>query len=434
MSYHASAHPLDADLLDYLEDACDPLVVSLIESHLAGCVLCRIKRQRLSDAFPVDLAELRPSAVPRFDTIQSEEASGSDARPGELWLTVSEEASIVLVRSIRSNGQGVVVIPVTLDVEVGDSGSLILSAEVSPLGVPLAVYVDLMVSLPSSALSNRILPAKGVDLLSLADGMPGVSRGSALEGLADPRHEVRQVLLDRLVALDPYEPDEGGDNGHSYFASRIVELRDELTFRRGSECVVEENISLPFLAIAPDGWTGVARIKEFAVQIIVIDTPAGLSDETDVVWAQMLLARLGGSALAVCTSSIDTVELYDAPTLFRAFQLPNGDRASSPSLTGLSLVDTIAKFLEQKNVSLSALGPLSRDQERLDVAQVLAASVVEAVAANVKRATRFRMDKKAGYLELERLTSDLIIALRPALDADFDPESVARLAAEDREG
>lgn len=433
MSHRASTHPLDTDLLDFAEGLLDPAARELIEAHLNGCLLCRIKRQRLTGAPPIDFADVRELTVPGFGKIEVEEASGIDARPGELWLTASDEATMVLVRSVRNNESGLVVVPVTLDVEVGDSGTLILDQPESPLGVPLVIYERLLVSLPSTALSGRVVPVRtAIDLLALGDGDTGVSRGSALEGPADPRLEIRQYLSDRLVALDPYQSEEDfGDEPSVGPDARLAALRDELTFRRGSGCEVEDLASLPLLAVTPDGWAGIARIKDFTVRVLVIDTPAGLNDAADFLSAQVLLTRLDGSALAVCTALTDTADLYDAPTLFGAFELPAGRRAAAPLISGLSLPDTVAKFLEQKRVMLSAIGPSEHRAAPIDVQQVLADEVAGAVAATVKRATRLGPDKKQGYSELAGLSESLVEVLRAAFEANFDPHCVSELAEDD---
>ena len=57
MSRPASAHPLDMELFDYVEGACDAETADRIAAHLAQCLLCRIKRQRLAEAPPMELYE-----------------------------------------------------------------------------------------------------------------------------------------------------------------------------------------------------------------------------------------------------------------------------------------------------------------------------------------------------------------------------------------
>src|SRR4051812_25294017 len=102
MSRQSAAHPLDADLLDYVEDSCDPTTAEVIAKHLTECLVCRIKSQRLSGAPPMDFVDVRMLTIPEFGVIELEHASGSEAQRGELWLTASDDATMVLVRSVRA--------------------------------------------------------------------------------------------------------------------------------------------------------------------------------------------------------------------------------------------------------------------------------------------------------------------------------------------
>ncbi len=313
--------------------------------------------------------------------------------------------------------------------------ALVLDASASPLAVPIAIYDRLPVSLPSSALSGRVTPLRsGVDLVSLVAGEPGVSRGSPLEGSADPRLEVRQYLSDRLVALDSYETDDGSDDPPPNDPdSRLAALRDGIVLRRGPSCEAERLGSLPGLPETPGAWRGFACIKEFTLRIIVIDTPGGLNDEREYRCAQVLLTRLDGSALVVCNWYSGSADLFDAPTLFHAIELPNGVRATEPLISGLSLVDTVAKFLEQKRVMISAIGTSGQHAARVDVQEILAEQVARAVEATVGRASRLGAEKQAGYMAIEGLGKDLTEVLKTALEADFDPQSIVELLeGEDR--
>ena len=69
----------------------------------------------------------------------------------------------------------------------------------SPLGVEMVVYERLRVSIPSSALSRRVVLDNSLGPLDLSD-VQGLSSGLPIEGPDDPRLEVRQWLVDCLVA------------------------------------------------------------------------------------------------------------------------------------------------------------------------------------------------------------------------------------------
>ena len=417
MSRQASDHPLDMELLDYVEGACDAESADRISAHLAQCLLCRIKRQRLTGAPPMQVTDVRNVVAPDFVAVDFASGEGRPQR-GELWLTNADDATIVLVTSIRSDGDGVVVVPVTLDVEAADERVVTLNQSASPLAVPLAIYEDLPVSLPTAALADRIVLPAGVDLLSLSDESEGASRGEPIRSAADPRLEVRQYLVDRLTALDPYDVEHDSP-------PRVALLRDELVLRRGPNCDVQELLDLPAGPTTPSGWAGIARVTDFTVRVIVIETPDGLQEPPDFTAAQILVARMAASALAVCTPQSETADVYDAPGLFRAFQLPEGTRSSDPIVSGLWLPDAVAKYLDQKRVVLSTIGLSPHHAPRIDAALVLTHEVVSAIDATVNRASRLGAEKKDGYLQLPAWRSEVAEVLKRALESDFDAQWIS---------
>lgn len=426
MSRPETAHPLDIELFDYVERACDAETVDRIAAHLAQCLLCRIKRQRLAGAPPMQLTDVRTVVLPDFVAIDFAAGEGRP-QPGELWLTNADDATIVLVRSIRADGEGVVVVPVTLDVEAADQRVVTLDQSVSPLAVPMAIYEGLPVSLPTAALAERILLRAGVDLLSLwDDDSDGVSHGEPIRSAADPRLEVRQYLVDRLTALDSYDVEQRDAEGVADDTPpRVTLLRDELLLRRGPNCDVQDLPILPAGTTTPPGWAGIAQVTDFTVRMIVIETPDGLREPPDFTAAQVLVARMGASALAVCTPESETADLYDAPGLFRAFQLPEGTRSSDPIVSGLWLADAVAKYLDQKRVVLSTIGLSRHHAPRIDAARVLMHEVVDAIDATVNRAPRLGAEKKDGYLQLPAWRSEVAEVLKRALESDFDAQWIS---------
>lgn len=425
MSRPASAHPLDTELLDYVEGTSDAESADQIRLHLATCLLCRIKRQRLNGAPPMELSDVRSVVAPHFVTIDVVPGERI-AQPGELWLTNADDATIVLVRSIRTDGDGVVVVPVTLDVEAADHRTMTLDESASPLAVPLAIFDDLAVSLPLTALAERIVPRSNVDLMALTDVDEGVSRGAPIRSAADPRLEVRQYLVDRLTALDPYDVEQREEaDAPDDTPSRISLLRDELLLRRGPNCDVQELRTLPPGSATPTGWTGIARVSDFTVRLIVIETPHGLHEAPDFAAAQALVTRLAALAMAVCTPYSHTADVYDAPALFRAFQLPEGTRSSEPIISELWLPDAVAKYLEQKRVVLSTIGLSTQHAPKVDAAVVLKNEAVRAIDATVKRAAKLRAEKRDGYLQLPAWRTEVAEVLKRALEEGFDPQWIA---------
>lgn len=427
----ASAHPLDTDLLDYVEGVADRAATDLIKEHLRGCVVCRIKRQRLAGVPPMDFVDPRSVVVPNFTPLATEPASPEDAQPGELWLTTGDEAAMVLVRSVGRGG-GVVVVPVALDIEVADDSVLVLDEQASPLPVPIGIWESLVVSVPTAALSARVVGRADVELLAVGVDDAGVSRGTPLEGAADPRHEVRQYLVDRLTALDAYDEEAGEDDDEESFTpERLFEVvRSELSWRR-PWCDVQRLVSLPVPDELADLWVGVCRVVDFTTHVAVVQMPSGLSTQRDIHHAQALLVRLNASALAVCTPATDVIDLYDPPTLFGATELPAGTRSAGPLISGMSMVDTLDKYLEQKRLPLSVVAGPAHLAPRVDVSAVLAAAVDTAVNEAIARASRFGTEKRAGYERLGSWKTQLTETLRAAHEPGFDPAAIEALVEED---
>lgn len=427
MSRAAPNHPLDADLLAYVEGVSDDVTSRSISAHLDTCVVCRAKRERLVVAAPADDVHARSPVRPHFVTIDVEDVRSNVVRPGDLWLTDAEDSTMVLVRSVPEVGADVVVVvPVTLDAETSDSTALVLDVSASPLPLPIVVYDELVVSVPASALGRRVIPTNSaVDLLAVSDADPGVRRGSPLEGPADPRLALHQELLDRVVALDTYPtPQEGAVTVEADEDERVPDLRDRLFEARGYACEVREFKTLPVPAPAT-GWAGVTIVSESTIRIVVIDTPAGLDEVQDFVAARSVLTRTAASALVVCNGFSDRVDLYDPPSLFAAFALPDGDRTSTPLIGSLALADAVIKFLDQKSIAPPPVAEAARRVGRVDAREVLAAKVAEAVEATAARASKLGPDKRAGYANLPAAEDALRDVLSRAFEGDFDPQAVA---------
>ena len=204
-------HLLDLTLAGLVDGTLDRAHTRAAETHLADCLLCRIKRQRLSKIPPINFTRLQDVIIPEYGHIATQPASGSDAQRGELWLTTGDIAAMVVIRSVREHGWGMVVAPVTFNVEAADRDTLILDETVSPLGVPIAIYPSIMSSLPATALAERIVFVRdSTDLWALEESA-GVSRGTPILSSSDPRLELHQYLADQLAVLDPYDEDDGDD-------------------------------------------------------------------------------------------------------------------------------------------------------------------------------------------------------------------------------
>ena len=206
--------------------------------------------------------------APAFDPIEVEDADPSAVGPGELWLTAADDAAMVLVTEVRPTGRSVTVVPVVLDIEIADRGTLVLDQTTSPLAVPIAIYDDMPISLPMAALRGRVAPVRaGVDLLALSEADPGVSRGTPLEGPTDPRHEVRQSITEQLIPAEPRSE-------QAVFDERFEELRRAFF---GRDDAVVHPLHLP--GDVPSTWEGIAQIESFDQRVLVLVIDGGLPED-----------------------------------------------------------------------------------------------------------------------------------------------------------
>ena len=420
-------HPLDMEIADLVDGFLDPESSDAMEVHLAQCLLCRIKRQRFVGQPRVALSSPSDVTVPEFNLIETLDRQGDSAKAGELWVTKEPASIVVLVRSV---GEDVaVVIPIVIDVELADDECQIVPAKLSPLGISISVYSRLRVSIPASALCRKIVPCRDIDLLNLSD-IEGVFAGRPIERPDDPRLEIRQWLTDHLTQLTDHQvksvhPVDSESN------AELRRLQEALNSLRTS-AFVEPFINLRIADASERGWAGIARVEEFGVVVLVIDTPSGLVDQPDFVAAHTLLTRCNASALAVVAfDTSDLCEVFDAPGLFGAMQVLDGGRRRQPLISDVPLSDAIVKYLDGKlRVPLGTSSTVGR-VKHLNVEEVLARQVVAAVESTVNIGKRAKIEaKKVGYHSVGKNAEAITRALNDVLSGGFYPDKIADIAGE----
>ncbi len=418
-------HPLDMEIADLVDGLLDPESSGVMEAHLAQCLLCRIKRQRLVGQPRVALSSLSDVTVPEFNLIETLDRQGDSAKAGELWVTKEPASIVVLVRSVGE--VGAVVIPIIIDVELADDECQIVPAKLSPLGVSISIYSRLRVNVPASSLCKKIVPCRDIDLLNLSD-MEGVYAGHPIERPDDPRLEIRQWLADQLIQLTDHQvksvhPPDSESNAE---LRRLQEALDGLR----TSAFVEPFINLRTVDASERGWAGIARVEELGVVVLVIDTLSGLVDQSDFVAAHTLLTRCNASALAVVAFGIsDLCEVFDAPGLFGAMQVLDGGRRRQPLISDMPLSDAIIKYLDSKlRVPLGTSSTVGRGKH-LDVEEVLARQVVAAVESTVNIGKRAKIKaKKVGYHSVGENAEAIKHALNDVLLGGFYPDKIADIA------
>lgn len=425
MANPRAAHPLEVDLADFIDGALDAADTRIVEEHLAACLACRMKSQRISQTPPIDFVDLGNVEAPFFDLIEVEDADPAGARVGEYWLTAADDAAMVLITKVRPNGWGVVVVPVVLDTETADSGTLVLDETVSPLAVSIAVYDGMLNSLPTSALRGRIVPSRsGVNVLQLTEADAGVSRGSPLGGPADPRHEIRQYISDRVVSLDlPIA-------GFTVLTPiRVIEPMDQATvdvrFRELQRALLDlddttvEPLDLR-LQHLPAGWEGIAQVRAFNQRVLLLFVDGGLPDDRGP--ARALCERFSGSALAIHADiSSPRVDMYTRGELWITHSIESGDLLTEPRMTGPVtevLHDYLRTMVDIPRVHrslVSRVGPV-------DPKEILRAQVDVALETQVAAGRSAHIDpKRRGFISVAGIGPQLAKALRLAFTDRFDP-------------
>ncbi|HEX7133625.1 MAG TPA: hypothetical protein VF228_13700 [Iamia sp.] len=417
MSDPRATHPLDVDLVAFVDGVLDAAAVEDVEAHLGRCLICRLKRQRIAQAPPIGVADRHGGEAPAFDPIEVEEADPSAVGTGELWLTAADDAAMVLVTEVWPEGRGVVVVPVVLDVEVADDGTLVLDGTASPLAVPMAIYDGMLTRLPMATLRGRIVPARpGVDLLRLSEDHPGVSRGSPLEGPADPRHEVRQAIDEHLVGAEP-----SSTTPQHVFDERFEELRRAFY---GRDDAAVRPLHLP--PGVPDTWEGIAQIESFNQRVLLLLIEGGLPEDPGQVSA--LCEQLDGSAVAVrADPRSPQVDVYLRANLAGARSVQTGAVLSGPILTGPD-ADTIVRYLDAM-VSIPSVTALTGRRAPVDPKEILGRQVEAALAAQVATGRNARIPaKREGLTSVEGLGPDLTEALRTVFSKMVTPSAIIDLA------
>lgn len=438
MSDPRAAHPLDVDLVDFVDGSLDATQTRIISEHLDECLSCRIKRQRIAQTAPVEFTASADMAIPVFAGIDVEQVDPGSARPGELWLTAAEDASMVLITKLRANDWGVIVAPVVFDVEIADIGTLVLDEAASPIAVPISIYDAMLTSLPSTALRGRVATRPDVDLLALTEDMPGVTRGTPLEGPADPRHEIRQYINDRIRSADvplrerpklevPATPAvrviEPLDS--ATVDARFLELQQVFLTHEGAE--VTPLAGRPLLGTAPASWEGIAQVEWFNQRVLLLLIDGGVPDDRGPVIA--LCKHLRSSAIAVHAHADSPVaDLYSFASLVGAHDIHSGDLLTTPIRTGVAS-EIIEEYLTLM-VDVPAISKLAISSRRpVDPKEMLGGEVTAALASQVDvgRAARIA-PKTEGLTSVADLGPALTEALRLVFSTNVDPAAIADIA------
>ena len=210
-------HPSESDLLEYALEEFNGPVGAEMEAHLAGCLYCRIRINRIRRCDPRLEPPRHAPSLPISEEILGPLATNPPAEVtvGQVWLGQCEHRQVIVwVRSARLGT--ITAHPVTPDIDYVDDLSLIV--ELPNIGCPAAVVSSLVSTVPRKNLVAHLgdLDIES-DLQRLNEAARNGTRTDLLTGrpITDPtdaRIEFRQMLGDDLASIDPIiEPDDEDD-------------------------------------------------------------------------------------------------------------------------------------------------------------------------------------------------------------------------------
>lgn len=427
-----AAHPTDVQLQNYAHgESLHP--DSEVNAHLTQCLICRIHVGRLSvesrgSADPGFVAALT-SESPQIDSAfldalrASPAAAGSpDIRVGQLWRAArSASGSVALLVWIRKVFDSTVaVLPAALDVELADVETLIVSADQSPLNLPLAVFSNIDAEIDIANLATLISDLDiedDINILRIAsrDGLAPPSHvtiGPPIVREDDQRIEYRQILSELVESLYTENPPADDDeiDPHDLFA-----ILEDLSILHPGLRVQ----SLPFdeVVYLNERHTlhPVAAVHHLAtcVVVTVIDGPHAVGQLTNpalpVVCGEILSRFIEADSIAVCAPDTDWQTVLLAPMDMQpAIEVPAGHQQPA-SVYGrpLDLNTMLLKHFEGaqdrwSDTSSVHFGELSAGLRNVEAtSSAIAESAVSEIRQKGKRATI--PAKKEGY---SRLSAD----------------------------
>lgn len=408
-------HPLDIDLLAYVAGDHDDSAVSMLEDHLGGCLLCRIRLGRIRHhdtsvaTPPLDAA--RPSVptglLDALDPDRKAPAPGS----GQVWLAGRELRVLVWIRA--STDRALTAHPVTIDIDQVDDTALIVDA-CPTIDEPVAIVTSIVATVTPDTLVAHLgdLPvAEHVDAIvesSLTGVATDLPTGRPIASPADERLEFRQLLADAVAALDPVgddEDDQADTDIGGVIASLVDLLRDELLTRRGPRCCIDSSRVLQDQVPWPSQFWPVARVRELDCAVVVVTGNESLAwtlDNGD--HAVRLLARTNATALAV-SEPYEPFEaaVFEHHDLVHAYESPRATAPKGPRIghDPRPLIKALDDYFDRAAFpSLAAAAGRASEPPSTDLAPLLRTHATAAVAESQTR--RAQKTKREALRSLTR--------------------------------
>ena len=203
-------HPSDADLLVKALGEHDTASGLDIEGHLADCLYCRIRlnRIKISDPRLEPPAFAVPSRPVSDETLELLAANPSPmVEAGQVWLAQGDHGQLMVwIGGLRSDTDAAWAYPVTPNIDAVDDNALIVELpNVGPVGVVSSLYGSVDISRLVAHLGDLDIDSdfRRLDEAARNGTRTDLRTGRPITDPADERHEFDQFLIDQLADLDP---------------------------------------------------------------------------------------------------------------------------------------------------------------------------------------------------------------------------------------
>lgn len=449
-------HPTSAELFAALQLGVDVSPSAAIREHLDLCAVCRVQASRMleparatSTALP-DLTRLLASSPSLDSRLVSALNAGrrvADPKPSQLWRAGRNEALLVWIR--RDLDDEVFVFPVVLDIHLADDTSLILPADQSPLGVPLAVMTAIPAVIPKQALIGPVglLPIGDhvEELLASDHASKHLMVGPAIESEDDQRLDYRLALGGLLHALSLDPSDVSDDEPTWLEETRPPDVRGDIldALVGEAEAVSERHpgvriARLPFSTATVDEAhrlivCGRALNLDASLLLLHLEGPRARTmleaDLIAVACRQFAHVYPDVAGFALVTSPDLSCVIVPVEDTVQAVTAPSGQRRPPGiSMSALALVDALFKYFDGVDQMWEPFDRYVRETSATNVTAITDLRVDSAMAEILSAGTRARTPaKKAAWTGLRARAAVDLRELILSVTAGRDPNTAVNV-------
>jgi hypothetical protein len=331
--------------------------------------------------------EVTPSVL---NALRAADQPAAGPQPGELWRARDADghtAALVLVRAVE--GDGLVVVPVTFDVDHADERTLLVPAESSPLGIALAVH---------DALEHTVDLSTAIDRLGSIDA-GGADRGTPVVSPLDERAEFHASIAS--VA--------GGDDDGDWWplAGEATPLAELLT---AVHAELADTHPAARVVPRPDA---LALVNEMDAFVLVVGGDVSLDGARQLLQGDPSLSAVCFVAPADPSAAV----IVDRRDVVDAIETPSGElRPPRQSRPPAPIGEALVKFLDNAISPFGRLAATVVDSQGVDPRELAVDAAAEAVRAVEASAKGFKVEgKRPGYERVTRHKAEIIGLIEAAL-------------------